>query len=148
MFVFKCFNESLLFIFEAMGNFLLLRDSTIATKETAEIETSFINTTGRCIFLFVSFEKHNCSLCGDGTFRILLKNELQEITEEAILNGSEIFNSGLEFGQIWMPLFHEFPDGIHKVILKAEQAEETNSFMLDDIEITHCHEMSELISFL
>ena len=130
-----------------MGNYLLLRNSTIDANETAGMETSFINTTGRCIFLFVSFEKHSCSLCGDGIFRIVLKNESQETSEEALLSGTEIFNSGIKFGQKWMPLFHEFPDGVHKVILEVEQAINPNSFMLDDIEITHCQEMSELFLF-
>ena len=129
-----------------MGHFLLLRNSTTEAKETTRIETtSFINTTGRCIFLFVSFQRQNKDLGGDGVFRILLKDESQEITEQAILNGSEIFSSRMVFSQNWLRIFHPFPDGVHKVILEAEQAEEANSFMLDDIEITYCQEMSELL---
>ena len=109
---------------------------------------NYINTTNRCVFLFVSFHKTDKTFGGDGIFRVLLKSESQLITEEVVLNGSEVYNNYFRTDQNWLRIYRKLPDGLHKVILRAEQYKDANSFMVDDIDISHCSEIRKFLKSL
>ena len=53
------------------------------------------------------------------------------------------------YGKNWMPLFHTLPEGVHKIIIEAEQISNGgNNFMLDNIEITTCDNMRKFFHML
>ena len=122
-----------------IGHFLLFREANKKGHSIARIETEkFLNTTGRCLFLFVSQTSKIHKIRGQ--LRILSKAENQLTTKKETLDPGDPAPEG--YGKNWMPLFHALPEGIHKIIIEAEQfSNGGNNFMLDNIEITTCDNM-------